>query len=63
MHLGAWVVFSWPAVGTLNPYTSWEERAVTVPLAIAAFVVARSRSRPQADEAPRPPVVPAPVAH
>ena len=36
----AWVVFSWPAIGTLNPATTWGQRAVTVPLAIAGAVIA-----------------------
>jgi hypothetical protein len=63
VHLGAWVVFSWPAIGTLNPDTTWGQRAVTVPLAIAALVVARAQSRPQAGDVPRPPAMRAPVAH
>ena len=63
VHLGAWVVFSWPAIGTLNPDTTWGQRAVTVPLAIAALVVARAHPRPQAGEAPRRPAARAPVAH
>jgi hypothetical protein len=29
-------------IGTLNPLTTWGQRVVTVPLAIAALVVARS---------------------
>ena len=63
VQLGAWVVFSWPAIGTLNPTTTWGERAVTVPLAIAALVVARAHPRPHAGEAPPPPVTRTPVAH
>jgi hypothetical protein len=43
IRIGGWVVFSWPFVGTLNPATPWAQRPVTIPLAIAAFVVARSR--------------------
>jgi hypothetical protein len=62
VHIGGWVVFLWPALGTLNPMTSWGQRAVTVPLAIAALVVAASRPERHAGEAPRPPVVRAPVA-
>jgi hypothetical protein len=54
VQLGAWVVFSWPAIGTLNPYTTWGMRAVTVPLAIAALVVALSHPRPLAGNPPRP---------
>jgi hypothetical protein len=52
LHVGAWIVFAWPAIGTLNPATPWRQRAVTLPLAIAALVVARAHPR----EAPRPPV-------
>jgi hypothetical protein len=63
VHLGAWVVFFWPAIGTLNPATTWGQRAVTVPLAIAALVVARVHPRPRAGDVPRPPVMRAPVAH
>ena len=63
LHIGAWVVFAWPAIGTLNPASTWGMRAVTVPLAIAALVVARAHPRPQAGDAPRPPVMRAPVAH
>jgi hypothetical protein len=47
LHIGAWVVFAWPSIGSLNPSTTWGMRAVTVPLAIAALVVARSRPRRQ----------------
>jgi hypothetical protein len=60
VHLGAWVVFSWPAIGTLNPASTWGMRAVTVPLAIAALVVARAHERPHAGDTPRPPI---PRAH
>jgi hypothetical protein len=42
LYLGGWVVFAWPMIGTLNPLTTWGQRVVTVPLAIAALVVARS---------------------
>ena len=63
LHLGNWVAFSWPAIGTLNPSTTWGMRAVTVPLAIATFVVARSHPRPHGGEAPRRPAMRAPVAH
>jgi hypothetical protein len=63
LHIGAWIVFAWPAIGTVNPASTWGQRAVTVPLAIAALVVARAHPRPQAGEAPRPPVMRAPVAH
>ena len=63
LHIGAWVVFAWPAIGTLNPTSTWGMRAVAVPLAIAALVVARSHPRPHAGKAQRPPVTRAPVAH
>jgi hypothetical protein len=63
LHIGAWLVFTWPAVGTLNPATPWGQRAVTLPLAIAALVVARSRPWPRVGEAQRPPVTRIPVAH
>jgi hypothetical protein len=63
LQIGAWVVFAWPAIGTLNPASTWGQRAVTVPLAIAALVVARAQPRPQAGDAPRPPVTRVPVAH
>lgn len=63
LHLGAWVVFAWPAIGTLNPTSTWGMRAVALPLAIAALVVARAHPRPHAGEAPLPPVTTAPVAH
>jgi hypothetical protein len=62
LRIGAWLVFTWPAVGTLNPATSWEQRAVTLPLAIAALVVARARPAPQVRHA-RPPVTRGPVTH
>jgi hypothetical protein len=63
LHIGNWVVFAWPAIGTLNPVSTWAQRAVTLPLAIAALVVARSHPRPHASEASRRPVRRAPVAH
>jgi hypothetical protein len=63
VHVGAWVVFAWPAIGTLNPTSTWGMRAVALPLAIAALVVARSHPRLDAGEAPRPPVARTPVAH
>jgi hypothetical protein len=63
LRLGGWLVFMWPAVGTLNPATTWGQRAVALPLAIAAFVVARSHPQPRTGDAPRPPVTRAPVAH
>ena len=63
LHIGNWVVFAWPAIGTLNPVSTWAQRAVALPLAIAALVVARSHPRPRAGEASRPPVGRAPVAH
>ena len=44
LHIGAWLVFAWPAIGTLNPDTTWGQRAVTLPLAIAALVVARGQA-------------------
>ena len=59
VHIGNWFVFAWPAIGTLNPLSTWGMRAVTLPLAIAAFVVARAHT----GEAPRTPVTRAPVAH
>ena len=62
LHLGNWVAFAWPAIGTLNPGTTWGMRAVTVPLAIAAFTVARSRPQRHGRKA-RPLVTRAPVAH
>jgi Protein of unknown function (DUF3995) len=46
LHIGAWLVFAWPAIGTLNPVSTWEQRAVALPLAIAALVVARAHPRP-----------------
>ena len=48
LHIGDWVVFAWPAIGTLNPISTWGQRAVALPLAIAALVVARSHPRPHA---------------
>ena len=63
LHIGNWVVFAWPAIGTLNPVSTWAQRAVTLPLAIAALVVARSHPRRPAGEASRPPIGRAPVAH
>ena len=62
LHIGAWIVFAWPAIGTLTPGT-WGQRAVALLLAIPALVVARTHPRPQTGEAPRPPVTRAPVAH
>ena len=59
LHIGNWVVFAWPAIGTLNPLSTWGQRAVTLPLAIAALVVAR----PHAGEPRRPPVRRAPIDH
>ena len=50
LHIGAWIVFAWPAIGTLNPASTWGMRAVTVPLAIAALVVARAHPRPRDHE-------------
>jgi hypothetical protein len=63
LHIGNWVVFAWPAIGTLNPVSTWAQRTVALPLAIAALVVARSQPRPRAGEAPPAPVTRAPVAH
>jgi predicted DNA repair protein MutK len=63
LHIGAWLVFAWPAIGTLNPATTWGQRAVTLPLAIAALVVARAHLRQHAGDAPRPRVIRAPVTH
>jgi hypothetical protein len=48
LHIGAWFVFLWPAIGSLNPLTTWGQRIVTVPLALAALVVATSHPRQQA---------------
>ena len=62
LHIGNWVAFAWPAIGTINPLSTWGERAVTVPLAIAALIVARSQPRPHGHEAPRPRVTRAPLA-
>jgi len=63
VHIGNWLVFAWPAVGTLSPLSTWGQRAVSLPLAIAAFAVARSRPRAHAGEAPWPPVMRPPVPH
>jgi hypothetical protein len=63
LHLGAWVVFAWPAIGTLNPASTWGQRAVSLPLAIAALVVARAQPRSQARDAPPPSATRAPIAH
>ncbi|MGA2321260.1 MAG: hypothetical protein ABSG95_11050 [Solirubrobacteraceae bacterium] len=63
LHLGNWLVFAWPAIGTLNPASTWGQRAVALPLAIAALVVARSHPRPHAGQAPRPPVTRTSVPH
>ena len=63
VHIGNWLVFAWPAIGTLNPVSTWGQRAVALPLAIAALVVARSHPRPHAGDARRPPVRRVPVAH
>lgn len=50
LHIGAWLVFAWPAIASLNPVTTWAQRAVALPLAIAALVVARAHPRPRAGE-------------
>ena len=63
LHIGNWVVFLWPAIGTLNPVSTWAQRAVTLPLAIAALVVARSHPQSPAGAASRPPITRAPVTH
>lgn len=63
LHIGNWLVFAWPAIGTLNPVSTWAQRAVALPLAIAALMVARSHPRPHTGEASRPAVGRAPVAH
>lgn len=63
LHIGTWVVFAWPAIGTFNPATTWGMRAVTIPLAIAALVVACYRPERRAGGAPQRPVMRAPVAH
>ena len=62
LHIGAWVVFAWPAIGTLTPADSWGQRAVSLLLAIAALVVARHPRRREG-EAPQRPAMRAPVAH
>ena len=61
LHFGNWVVFVWPALGTLNPVSTWAQRAVTLPLAIAALVVARAHPRPRAGDAPRSPAARGPT--
>jgi hypothetical protein len=63
VHIGNWLVFAWPAIGTLDPLSTWGQRAVALPLAVAALVVARSHPRPHAGGAPRRPVTGPPVAH
>jgi hypothetical protein len=63
LQIGAWIVFAWPAIGTLNPASTWGQRAVALPLAIAALVVARAHPRPHAGAAPQHPAMRAPVAH
>jgi hypothetical protein len=63
LHIDNWIVFAWPAIGTLNPSTTLGMRVVTIPLAIAALVVARSRPPQDVGDAPRQPVMRAPVAH
>ncbi len=63
VHIGNWLVFAWPAIETLDPLSTRGQRAVSLPLAIAAFMVARSRPRPHAGEAPWPPVMRLPVPH
>ena len=54
LQIGAWVVFAWPAIGALNAASTWGQRAVALPLAIAALVVARAQPRPRAGPV-RPP--------
>lgn len=61
LHIGNWVVFVWPAIGTLNPVSTWAQRAVTLPLAIAALVVARAHPRSRAGDAPRSPAARGPT--
>jgi hypothetical protein len=63
VHIGAWIAFAWPAIGTLSPASTWGQRAVALPLAIAAFVVAPSHPRPDAGQALRPPVTRALIPH
>jgi len=46
LQIGAWVVFAWPAIGALNPASTWGQRAVALPLAIAALMVARAHPGP-----------------
>ena len=62
LRIGSWVVFAWPAIGTVTPST-WAQRAVSLLLAIVALVVARAHERPHAGEAPPPPVLREPLAH
>jgi len=45
------------AIGTLNPLDTWGQRAVALPLAIAALIVATSHLQPHAGELPRPGVM------
>jgi hypothetical protein len=40
LHLGNWLVFAWPAIGSLNPATTWGQRTVALPLTIAALIIA-----------------------
>ena len=54
LHIGAWIVFAWPAIGTVNPDSSWGQRAVALPLVIAALVVARSRPHGTSADHPHP---------
>ena len=54
LQIGAWVVFAWPAIGALNPASTWGQRAVALPLAIAALMVARAHpGSPPAAPPPR----------
>jgi hypothetical protein len=46
LQIAAWVVFAWPAIGGLNPASTWGQRAVALPLAIAALMVARAHQGP-----------------
>jgi hypothetical protein len=61
LHIGAWIVFAWPAIATLNPVNTWGQRAVTLPLAIAALVVARSRLHGTSADHPHHPAAGMPV--
>jgi len=54
VRLGAGVAFAWPAIGSLNPFDTWEQRAVTVPLAMALLVVARWHPQSQGPTALTP---------